>query len=128
MRDWIIFLFVHLVIPIIGIIFYGLLVRRIKQKQITEPPTVQLFWIFGTHGVMIILIMTSLIWKWSGMASLGAFASVSIGPLITGATAISVLKKRRLSIYHKWTFWLSVGYIGLVLSIISSSLVYNGIK
>lgn len=128
MKDWIIFLFVHLLIPIIGITIYVMLVKKMKKEEIPNPPITQLFWVFGTYGVFIILILTSLIWKWSGMASIGAFASLTIGPIIACISAYSVYKNRRLTRYHKLTYWLSIVYVGFVVLAISSSIIYNGIK
>jgi len=128
MKDWIIFLFIHVIVPVIGITVYTMLVRRMKQDQTTNPPIIQLFWIFGTYGVAIILILTSLIWKWSGMASIGAFASVTVGLIITVITAFSVFKKMNQSKYHNLTFWLSISYIGFVILIVSSSIIYNGLR
>ena len=121
-------MFVHLAIPLIGIAVYVFLVKRMKKEEIPDAPIAQLFWLFGTYGVVLILILTSLIWKWSGMASIGAFATMTIGPIIAGISAFSVYKKRRFTNYHKWTYFLSIGYIGFVLLTICSSLIYNGIK
>ena len=125
MNDWIVFLFVHIVVPLLGIATYLTLLRKMRHRAVPNAPTKELFWVFGTYGVLIILVLTSLMWKWSGMASLGAFASMTIGPVITGIAAISVYKNRNLTPYHQLTFWLSVGYIGIVLLVISSSLIYN---
>lgn len=118
MRDWVIFLTIHLVIPIIGIIVFLLLKRKMNTEKTPHAPTLQLFLIFGTYGIVIILLLTSLMWKWSGMASLGAIASVSIGPAIMVGTAFSTFNERNLTKYHKLTFWLSIAYIGSVLAIV----------
>ncbi len=99
-----------------------------KLEETPNAPITQLFWLFGTYGVLTILILTSLIWKWSGMASIGAFATLTIGPIIAGVSAYTVYKNRKLTKYHKLTYWLSIGYVGIVLLTISTSLIYNGIK
>lgn len=125
MNHWIVFLFIHVAIPAIGIGAYAMLTRKIKQEQTPKPPIMQLFWLFGLYGVVIILILTSLIGKWSGMASLGGFASVSVGPIIAGIIAFKVFENRSLTKYHKLTFWLSIGYLGLVFLVISASVIYN---
>jgi len=97
-----------------------------KKEETPNAPVTQLFWLFGTYGVLTIIVLTSLIWKWSGMASIGAFASLTIGPIIVGVCAFSVYKNRKLTKYHKLAYWLAVGYFGLVLFAICSSLIYNG--
>lgn len=128
MKNCIIFLFIHVVVPIIGIIVYIISVKRIKKKEITNAPITQLFWLFGTYGVLFILVLTAILWKWSGMASIGAFASLTIGLIIAGASASSVYKHRNLTKYHKLVYWLALGYIGIILMAICSSLIYNGFK
>ena len=72
--------------------------------------------------------MTALIWKWLGMASIGAFAAMTIGLIIAASSAVSVYKKSRLTDYHKWIYFLSIGYIGFVLFTTCASLIYNGIQ
>ena len=128
MKDGIIFLFVHLVVPIMGMAVYLILVKRMKKEDTPNAPVAQLFWLFGTYGVLTILVLTSLIWKWSGMASIGAFASLTIGPIIAGVSAFSVYKNRKLTKYHKLAYWLAIGYVGVVLLAICSSLIYYGIR
>lgn len=95
------------------------------MEEIPNAPSLELFFVFGTYGVMLILILTSLMWRWSGMASLGAFAAMSLGPLIMGAIAYSTYKNRELSKYHKLTYQLSIAYFGFALLVILSSLVFQ---
>ena len=128
MKDWFIFLFVHIAIPVLGMAVYLMLLRKMKNDGTPNPPSTELFWLFGIYGVVVILVLTSLIWKWSGMASIGAFLAIIIGPIIAGISAFSVYKNRKLTKYHIFTYWLSMGYIGFVLLVISASLLINGIK
>lgn len=121
-------MFIYIVIPTIGIAVYTLLVKQMKRQEIADAPQSQLFWLFGTYGVVLILILTSLIWKWSGMASIGVFGSVTIGSLVAAVSAYSVYGKRKLTIYHKWTYFLSIGYLGFILFLICMSLIYHDIK
>ena len=61
MTDWVIFLFIHVLIPIGGIVAYLVLVRKMKNDNTPKAPVAQLFWIFGIYGVVIMLLITSLI-------------------------------------------------------------------
>ena len=125
MKEWIIFLLIHVIVPAFGIGAYLLLIRRMKREQIPNAPSGQLFWIFGTYGVLFILVLTALFWKWSAMASLGVFASASIGPIILGIIAFMSFRNRRASLYHSWTFRSSAVYVGLVFLVICASLINN---
>ena len=81
------------------------------KDEILDPPNMSLFWIFGTYGVALILILTSLFWKWSGMASIGAFASILFGPIIMITAVAKNFKKMKQSVYHKLVIYLSIGYM-----------------
>lgn len=112
-------------VPVIGVIAYFWLVRRMKKEDVPEAPSIQLFWIFGTYGVLLILLLTSIMWKWSGMASLGAFAAILVGLVIMGITALTTYKNRLLSAYHTIAFWLSVAFFGIILVLIGTSILIN---
>jgi hypothetical protein len=128
MEDFVIIWFIYFVIPVIGILFYFVLVNKMKKEAIPNAPVVQLLLLFGNYGVLLILILTSVLWKWSGMASIGAFGIITIGPVFAGICAFSVYKNRKLSRYHKLTYKLSIGYLGFVILLILSSLIYSVTK
>ena len=91
---------IHLVIPLTGLLIYLGLVRKMKKEKITDPPTIDLFLIFSTYGGLLLVTLTTLFWKWSGMASLGAFYLILVAPVIMGVIAFINYKKKELSIYH----------------------------
>ncbi|MBK7221868.1 MAG: hypothetical protein IPH94_11260 [Saprospiraceae bacterium] len=128
MNDFIVIWFIHFAIPVFGIFIFIKLLIKMKKEAIPDAPVVQLFLLFGNYGVLLILILTSVMWKWSGMASIGAFGTVTIGPILAGICAFSVYKNRKLTRYHKLTYKLSIGYLGFVLLLILSSLIYSGTK
>jgi hypothetical protein len=71
--DIIIAMTIYLVIPLTGLIIYLGLVRKMKTKKISFPPTIDLFLTFATYGGLLLLALTTLLWQWSGMTSLGMF-------------------------------------------------------
>lgn len=100
----IIALTIHLVIPLVGLIVYIRLVREMKTKDVSAPPIIDLFLIFATYGGLLLVALTTLLWKWSGMASLGSFYLILIAPIVMGIIAFRNHQKKELSVYHKRTY------------------------
>lgn len=67
------FLIIHIVVPILGVVMYFWLLRRMYKQGLKDPPVAGLFIIFLNYGALLVQMLTSLFWYWSGMASLGAF-------------------------------------------------------
>ena len=74
-----------------------------------------LFWIFGIYGVALILMLTTLFWKWSGMASIGAFGLISFGSLLMIGISIINFKKKNVSVYHKFSLYASISFLILII-------------
>ncbi|MFC5625529.1 hypothetical protein [Algoriphagus winogradskyi] len=102
--DIIIAVAIHLVIPLIGLLMYLRLLRRMKTEEIPNPPAIDLFLIFATYGGLLLVALTTLLWAWSGMASLGMFYLILVAPIIMGVIAYRNYKKKELSTYHLWTY------------------------
>ncbi len=125
MINWIIFALVHIVVPLSGIVVYLLLVRKMKKQAIPHSPVYHLFWVFGTYGVLLIILLTEIFWKWSGMASIGTGGLAIFGPFILGYIMFKNHKYRTLTLYHKLTYRLSTAFLLLIGIAIISSIVYN---
>jgi hypothetical protein len=97
-------IFIHLVVPLIGLGLFIKLRNRMTKEQINNPPTIELFIIFATYGGLLIVTLTSLFWTWSGLASLGTFYLILGAPLIMGIIAFRNYKLRRESKYRDWIF------------------------
>lgn len=124
MIDWVVFLLIHVFVPMVGIVLYLRLVRRMKSENVPNSPTIQLFFVFETYGVLVMLILTALFWKWSGMASIGFFGLIVFGPIIMGYTAYDNFRKQNLSYYHRYTYWASVSFfVILVLLLVLGTIV-----
>src|SRR5690554_1168861 len=105
---------IHLVIPVLGIVFYVFLVNKMKKANIKNPPNAALFLEFFIYGGLLLIILTSLFWYWSAMASLGFIFVLFIAPFIMLALAIYYLWKRNDSKYHKIAFYLAGLYLPII--------------
>lgn len=95
---------IHLIVPLIGLGLFLRLRNKMKKEKITNPPTAELFIIFTTYGGLLLVALTSLFWKWSGMASLGTFYLILGAPVAMGLIAYRNYKLRHESKYRDWSF------------------------
>ncbi|HRI16719.1 MAG TPA: hypothetical protein PLX89_27310 [Verrucomicrobiota bacterium] len=107
---------IHLVVPLLGVVAFLLLCRRMWRAQIPSPPFISFFVLFGTFGGWLLVLLTALFWEWSGMASIGVFSLVLVAPFVTAAFALALRSQRVLSAYHRSAFAASLGYSGLMLA------------
>ncbi len=99
-KEILIAIIIHLIIPLIGLICFLWLNRHIKEEKITNAPTTELFLVFLTYGGLLLVMLTTLFWKWSGMASLGIFYLILVAPFIMGFIAYRHRVTRTISKYH----------------------------
>ena len=104
---------IYLIIPLAGVIVFLRILKKIKAENISDPPKIGLFPIFATYGGLLILVLTSLFWEWSGMASLGVFYLILIAPFIMAGIALNNYNKREESPYHQWAFRAGAMYFGI---------------
>ena len=123
----IIAIIIHLIIPIIGIMFFIDLVRKMRFEKVENPPVIELFLIFATYGGLLLVILTSLFWKWSGMASIGTFYLIIIAPIIMGIISYKTHKNKTISKYHNWFYKVSLSYY-IIAPIIIFTLIYSIMK
>lgn len=112
--DIIIAVTVHFIVPLAGLLAYLGLVRRIKKEQVNDAPIRDLFLIFATYGGLLLVVLTSLLWKWSAMASLGTFYLLLGGPFIMGYIAYKNRNRITESKYHMWTYKSGLLYIPIL--------------
>jgi hypothetical protein len=105
---------IHLIIPVLGVILFLKIQRRMENENIKEPPTLELLLIFSTYGGLLLVILTALFWVWSGMASLGCFYLTLGAPIAMSIIFWRLFEKRNLSVYHKWIFRLACLYLILL--------------
>lgn len=85
-------LFIHLLVPIAGVCGYALLCRKLRRQGASDVFLAQLFLIFFCWGGLLMVVMTSLFWKWSALASLGTAFLVFIAPVVLGITGLCLAK------------------------------------
>jgi len=112
-KELITVLVIYLFIPLAGLIVYLRLIKQAKRAEIKGIPTAELFIIFSVYGGLLLVLLTQIFWKWSGMASLGTVYLVIIAPIFLGVFAFINFKKRKLSKYHLWVFWSSILYFAI---------------
>lgn len=100
----IIALTIHLIIPLAGLLLYFLLVLKMRREKVANPPEIDFLILFATYGGMLLTILTSFFWIWSGMASLGLFYLIFAAPIILGIIAYRNFKKRKILKYHLWAY------------------------
>lgn len=95
---------IHLVIPLTGLLIYLRLIRKIKREKVEKPPAIDLFLTFATYGGLLLVTLTTLFWKWSGIASLGSFYLILGSPIVMGIIVYRNYKNKQLSQYHLWMY------------------------
>ena len=104
-------LIIYIIIPLIGLLCFLRLVKQMKNKSIHNPPVLELFIIFATYGGLILVTLTTLLWEWSGMASLGAFYLIFGAPIVLGIITYRHWKTKIISKYHRWIFIAGLTYL-----------------
>ena len=120
MNNWLVFILIYLIIPTVGIITYFIIVQKMKNREVPELPEVELFFVFGTYGILLIIILVDFFSLWSGLASIATFSAVTLGPILMLITARKTFHKRKLTIYHNIIFLLSISYILIIVILIIS--------
>jgi len=103
-KEIIIAVIIHIIIPLIGLLSYLRLMKQMKKENIKDAPKIELFVIFSTYGGLLLVTLTTLFWKWSGIASLGTFYLILAAPILMGYIAYRHMKTRTDSRYHKMTY------------------------
>jgi len=105
---------VNILVPLLGVILFVLLCRRIRRARIQPPPFGQYFILFVAYGGWLMVLLTALFWEWSGIASLGFFYLVLIAPFLTAGAAFSLRRRYASSVFHRVAFIASLVYSGLM--------------
>ncbi|WP_339919210.1 hypothetical protein [uncultured Flavobacterium sp.] len=101
---------IHVIVPLIGLLFFLFLRKKIKEERVADPPIAEFFILFATYGGLLIVAITTLFWQWSGLASLGSLYLVLIAPFIMIFLAYRMKNNKIISIYHELIYYLSTSY------------------
>ena len=107
---------IHLVTPAAGLALYVWLCVRMRRAT-SEPPYLTYLFLFGAGGGWLLIVLTELFWRWSGMASLGTFFLLLISPFIAAAFAFFMHTERRASRFHLWAARLCLAYAIVVFAL-----------
>lgn len=103
-REVIIALTIHLILPLVGMIYFIVLTKRMKSENLSKSTTYELFIVFITYGGLLLVTLTTIFWKWSGMASVGAIYLILGAPIAMGIIAYKNKKKKDNSIFYNWIY------------------------
>ncbi len=112
-KEVLIALTIHLLIPLAGLLYFLRLNKQIKNEGLENAPTIELFIIFATYGGLLLVALTTLFWKWSGLASLGTAYLIFGAPIAMGIIAFTQRKTKKDSKYHYWTFLMGLSYFAI---------------
>lgn len=98
-------LFIHLVVPISGIILFLSLRKKAIKLGASGGFLLVLSFIFCAYGGWVMLALTALFWRWSFMASVGSLFLFAVFPIVAIALLFYFRKSRELSPMHYWAFW-----------------------
>jgi hypothetical protein len=108
--NWITAIAIHLLVPLLGVIVFVSLCRRMQRTHVPSPPFLSYFILFATFGGLLMVCLTALFWQWSGLASLSVFYLVIVAPFLTAGIALGLWKRRSLSTFHRAAFVASMAY------------------
>lgn len=108
---------IHLLVPATGVAGYLLLCRRLLANGASFLFLAQLFLLFVCYGGVLLVILTSLFWKWSGMASVGCFFLMLGAPVLLLPVSISLWKSRS-SFAHRMAFRACMTYYLFLLALV----------
>lgn len=91
---------VLLVIPIIGVAMFWRTLCKMKDELGHQAPGTQLFLLFAHYGIILLLMLTTVLWGWSGMSSLGLIYLLFVSPLFIIPIITSNAKKTGSGYYR----------------------------
>lgn len=101
----------YVLIPLLCIRFYIWLIRQMRIKNIADPPFISLLIVILNYEALATIMLTSLIWKWSGLASLGFLYVYFLSPFVVLITTFIQFPTRNISVYHKTLFIFGIFYL-----------------
>jgi hypothetical protein len=106
---------IYIVMPLLGLLAYAMLLRKMRSARIVLPPTIPFFILFFTLGGWLLVLLTVWIWEWSGMASIGMIYLILVAPVLTAVMFWKLRSQRTLSAFHRCAFVLSGAYTCLII-------------
>lgn len=92
--------FIHIVVPALGVVAYQLLRRKMRRENVPSPPDGPYLILFGVYGAWLVLVLASIFGMWSGMASIGTLGLILVAPFALLGVGMTLHDQRLLSVYH----------------------------
>jgi hypothetical protein len=92
--------FIHFVVPALGVLAYLLLRRKMRHANIPSPPNGPYFVLFSVYGAWLVVVLASIFGMWSGMASIGTLGLILVAPFALLGVGMTLHDQRLLSVYH----------------------------
>ncbi len=105
---------IHLIIPAMGFGAYLLVCRRLFAQGASRFFLAQIFLLFACYGGLLLVLLTSLFWEWSGMASLGTLFLLFIAPLLLVFVIRNLRRLPAHSPAQRLAYRASIGYFVLL--------------
>ena len=100
---------IYILVPTLGLALFLFTNKTLKPDEKKEFFSFKLLIVFGCLGGLTLLLLTSLFWKWSGLATLGSIFLILIAPILLAIIAFDSFKKRKNKA-EKTVFNLSISY------------------
>ena len=85
---------IYLLVPILGIALFFFATKTLKPKERKEIFILKLLIVFACLGGLLLLLLTTVFWKWSGLASVGSVFLIFIAPILMAVIGYDSFKKR----------------------------------
>lgn len=113
MEDGFLALIIYLVLPLVGLLYFIKTNRTMHEDGVVNGPSMEMFIIFATYGGLLLVSLTTIFWKWSGLASLGFFYLILAAPILMTIISVRHRKTRKTSKYHRFVFLSSLLYFAV---------------
>jgi hypothetical protein len=107
---------IYVLVPAAGLLVYLVLCRRLHAASASWLFLGQLFLLFSCYGGVLLIILTLLLWEWSGAATLGAAFLVFVAPIILLPVTANLWRRRDSSPAQRIAFRACIGYYLLLIA------------
>jgi hypothetical protein len=118
-------LLIHLLVPAAGLQWFLWLREDMRQEEVERPPVIPFFIIFATYGGLLLVVLTTLLWRWLGMASLGLAYLLFLAPVVMLVLAWRLYPQRGLSRFHRAAFIASASYVGVLVCCLAATFAWR---
>jgi hypothetical protein len=108
-------LFIHLVVPLAGLIWYVKLCRQLRKQGAPTGLSKQLFIIFLCWGGVLLELLTAMLWQWSGLAAVGMFFLVFVAPVLLFFVTLGLKRQKPQFRAERIALYACYGYYALII-------------